>query len=199
MAPYIDWSNTDNPVQATPAHKVWEQMEHLVDIGLVKSIGVCNCSSPMMLDLLTYARIKPVVNQIELHPYLMQKDYVEFLRNKFKIHVTAYAPLGATNWTFKKPDYNDKNLLKEQVIVDLAEKYQKSVGQIVLNWHVIHRGHIIIPKTSKVERLGENINIFDFKLTEEEYQAIDKLDCGARFYDPLYFSYGIWKNWPYFS
>ena len=70
MAPYIDWNNTENPVQNTPAHKVWEQMEHLVELGLVKSIGVCNCSSPMLLDLLSYAKIKPVVNQIELHPYL---------------------------------------------------------------------------------------------------------------------------------
>eukprot|EP00347_Sterkiella_histriomuscorum_P008876 403343408 len=198
MAPYIDW-NAENPVQQTPAHEVWAQMERLVDLGLVKSIGVCNCSSPMMLDLLTYAKIKPVVNQIELHPYLMQKEYVDFIRNKFNIHVTAYAPLGAANWTFKKPEYNDKNLLKEPIITELAAKYEKSVGTIILNWHTTHRGHIVIPKTSKEGRLRENIDIFDFKLTEEEYAQIDMLNCGARFYDPLYFSYGIWKNWPYFS
>ena len=69
MAPLMDWEDP-NLVQATPAHEVWAQMENLVKIGLVKSIGVCNCTSPMLLDLLTYAQIKPVVVQMELHPFL---------------------------------------------------------------------------------------------------------------------------------
>ena len=69
MLPYIDWSK-EEPVQKIPNYKVWEQMESLVEKGLVKSIGVCNCSVPMLLDILTYAKIKPAVNQIEIHPYL---------------------------------------------------------------------------------------------------------------------------------
>ena len=178
-------------------HKVWAQMEALVDEGLVKSIGVCNCSPSMLLDLLAYCRIKPVVNQIELHPYLVQREFVEFMR-RFDIQAVAYAPLGAPNWDFKNPDYKGLNVLEDPVITALAAKYGRSEAQIVLNWHVKHRGHVIIPKTTKVERLKENFNIFDFELSEEEYKAIDGLNKDARFYDPLYFSYGIWKNWPYF-
>ena len=153
----------------------------------------------MMLDILTYAKIRPAVNQIELHPYLQQRDFVDFIRNKFKIHVVAYGPLGAPNWTFKKPEYFELNILKDQVILDLAEKYNKSAGQIILNWHTVHRGHLVIPKTANKGRLRENIDVFGFKLTEEEYASIDNLERNARFYNPLYFSYGIWKNWPYFS
>lgn len=82
--------------------------------------------------------------------------------------------------------------------MELAQKYEKTVAQIALNWHVIHRKHLIIPKTSNKDRLRENMNVYDFKLSEEEYASIDKLDKKARFYDPLFLSYGQWKLWPYF-
>lgn len=195
-APAIDWELAQ-PVLPTPMHKVWAQMEELVDLGLVRSIGVCNCPPTMLLDILSYCRIKPVVNQIELHPYLCQKEFVEFMK-RFDVQPIAYAPLGAPNWDYKKPEYEKLNVLEDPVIVELASKHKRTAAQIVLNWHVKHRGHIIIPKTSKVERLKENFNIFDFRMSEEDYNAIDSLDKNARFYDPLYFSYGIWKNWPYF-
>jgi len=83
------------------------------------------------------------------------------------------------------------------LIIDLASKYGKTAGQIILNWH-LHRGHILIPKTSKIGRLRENIVVFDFNLSEDEYSAITKLDKRARFYDPLLCK-GLkaWNYWPY--
>lgn len=69
MAPKMDWDNEQNPIRNTPTHKVWEALERLVDEGLIRSLGVSNCTIPMLMDLLAYARHKPVTNQVELHPY----------------------------------------------------------------------------------------------------------------------------------
>jgi diketogulonate reductase-like aldo/keto reductase len=77
MLPNIDWSKED-PIGKTPNHKVWAQLEHCVEIGLVKSIGVSNCPTAVLLDILAFCKIKPVINQIELHPYLTQKNFVDF-------------------------------------------------------------------------------------------------------------------------
>jgi diketogulonate reductase-like aldo/keto reductase len=91
----------------------------------------------------------------------------------------------------------DLNLFTEPSIVDAATKYGKSPAQIVLNWHVKHRGHIVIPKTTKLERLTENLKCFDFTLTPEEYQAIDDLECNARFFNPKF--WGQFLNAPMFE
>jgi diketogulonate reductase-like aldo/keto reductase len=81
--------------------------------------------------------------------------------------------------------------------VRLAEKYGKSPAQVVLNWHVQHRGHVVIPKTTKVERLSENLLSYNFKLSEEEYLEIDKLANGARFFNPA--NWGSFLNAPLFE
>ena len=74
------------------------------------------------------ARIKPVMNQIEGHPYLNQQYFVDYIRDKFNVQVTAYSPLGATAWSLKKPEYKDLNLFNEKVLQDLAAKHGKTVG-----------------------------------------------------------------------
>lgn len=113
--------------------------------------------------------------------------------------VTAYAPLGANAWPLREENLKQLNLLTEKSVVELAAKYSKSPAQIVLNWHVHCRGHIIIPKTLTIGRLSENLNVYDFKLTEEEYAQITALNQNARFYNPLfYYEYG-WRNCPYFE
>lgn len=197
MIPELNWEGEDLKIVSIPTHKVWEQLERCVELGLVKSIGVSNCTIPMLLDMLTYAKIKPAVNQVELHPYLVQKEYVDF-QEKLGVKVTAYAPLGAFTWPFKRDEHKALNVLKEPLIQELSQKYGRPAGQIVLNWH-ISRGHIIIPKTSKVERLYENINVYNFKLTQEEYDQISALDKRARFYDPVLQKGFGWNLWPYFD
>lgn len=197
MVPTLEWQDDKLIIKNNPTHKVWAEMERLVEIGLVRSIGVSNCTVPILIDILSYCKIKPVTNQIELHPYLVQKDLVDF-HKKLDVTVTAYAPLGAFTWPFKREEHKSLNVLRESIVTDLAAKYGKGTGQVILNWH-LHRGHIIIPKTSKIERLRENIQVYDFKMTDEEYDSISKLDKKARFYDPVLQSGFGWNLWPYFD
>jgi diketogulonate reductase-like aldo/keto reductase len=196
--PEVQWKEGQPEIPKIPMHKVWEQLERCVELGLVKSIGVSNCQVPTLIDILTYAKIKPVVNQIELHPYLVQKESVEFQR-KLGVEVVAYAPLGAFTFSLKRPEHKDLNVFKEPLIQELAQKYNRPLGQIVLNWH-LSRKHLIIPKTSKVERLLENISVYDFEMTPEEYEQVSQLDKRARFYDPCRWgNFGGFNHWPYFD
>ncbi len=147
------------------------------------------------MDVWSYARIKPVANQIELHPYLVQNELVAF-HEKLGIKVIAYSPLSASAWTYRDEKLKDINVLKDEVIIKIAAKYGKSTAQVVLNWHLA-RGHLIIPKTTKIERLKENHQVIDFKLTEDEYKQITALDRNARLINPKFFS--SWGNIPYFD
>jgi diketogulonate reductase-like aldo/keto reductase len=129
-------------------------MERLVDAGLIKSIGLSNANTTVILDLWSYARIKPVANQIELHPYFVQNELVAF-HEKLGIKVIAYAPLSASAWSVRDEKLKGLNLLGDEIITKIATKHGKSAAQVILNWHLA-RGHLILPKTTKVERLAEN-------------------------------------------
>ena len=196
MIPKMVWDDKD-PVKATPTHKVWAEMERMVDLGLIKNIGVSNCTIPMLLDIWTYARHKPVLNQVEVHPYFPQQELIAF-HEKLGCKIEAYAPLGANQWPGRAENQKKLNLFEEPVIVQLAEKYGKKPSQIILNWH-LHRGHVIIPKTTKVERLQENFLVFDFQMTEDEYKQITNLDTGVRFFDPKSLEAYEWNYTPYFQ
>lgn len=196
VCPKIVWEDAE-PIKNTPTHKVWAELERLVDAGLIKNIGVSNCTIAMLVDLWSYARIKPVINQVELHPYLVQKDSAAF-HKKLGIHLQAYAPLGSSAWGLRPEELQKLNLFEEPIIQSLAAKYGKTAGQIILNWH-LQRGHVIIPKTTKVDRLSENFNVFDFTLTDEEYASITGLDKNARFFNPKYIKDYGWNNLPFFE
>ena len=157
----------------------------MVELGLTKSIGVSNFPVVLLLDMLTYAKIPPANNQVEIHPYFTRNAFIEF-HKRFNISVTAYAPIGAMGFEWKPPQYKDLNPLHELVIKDLATKYKRTPAQIILNWH-LYRGLIIIPKTTKTHRLAENFNVFDFKMEDSEYDSITALDKNVRFFEP--------KNW----
>ncbi len=168
MSPKLVWEDGNKLIiKNTPTHKVWAELERLVDAGLIKSIGVSNANITAILDLMAYARIKPVANQIELHPYLVQKDLVGFFE-KLGVKLIAYAPLSAGAWELRDEKLKGINLLGESVITSIAAKHGKTPAQVILNWH-LKRGHLIIPKTTKIERLQENHQVYDFSLTDEEY------------------------------
>lgn len=158
--------------------ETWEAMEHLVDQGLVKSIGVANFDSPMILDLLTYARIKPAINQIELHPYNSQSDLVRYCQ-RLGIVVTAYSPLGRQGVN----TYNLPRLHDDPVIQTIATKHGKTLAQVLIRW-AIQRGTVVIPKSVTPARISENISVFDFELTESDMVALSSLDRGLRYVDP---------------
>jgi len=165
-----------------PLHITWEKMEDCVKKGLSKSIGVSNFNVQILLNLLSYAKIKPAVNQIELHPYLVQEDLVNFCL-KYGIQIEAYSPLCGGGLTAFGEVGPSKDLLNETVLKQLAAKYKKSVSQIVLNWH-LSRGYVIIPKTSTLERLRENWECDGFEMEKGDLEKVSGLDCGFRNIDP---------------
>jgi D-xylose reductase len=165
-----------------PLSETWAGMEDLVTAGLVRNIGVCNYGTSLLRDLLSYARLRPAVLQIELHPYLTQEKLVRFAREA-GIAVTAFSPLGAQSYFSIGMAEEGESVLNEPVVRDAAWLYGKTPAQIVLRWGV-QRGTLVVPKTVRAERLAENLALFDFELTAEEMRAISALNRNRRFNDP---------------
>ncbi|MEM8498008.1 MAG: aldo/keto reductase [Pseudomonadota bacterium] len=168
-----------------PIYETWRAMEELVDAGLVKHIGVCNFGVSLLRDLLNYARIPPAVLQVELHPRLSQQKLLRFCADN-DIGVTGFSPLGALSYVDIDMAQRDDSVLELEVIRTIASRAQRSPAQVVLRW-AIQRGTAIIPKTTRPERLRENLALFDFELSEEEMKAIDSLNEDRRFNDPGHF------------
>jgi D-xylose reductase len=169
-------------IAPVPLAETWGAMEELVAAGLVKHIGVCNYNCPLLRDLLSYARIRPEVLQVELHPYLTQEKLLRFCREA-RIAVTGFSPLGASSYLELQAAAADESVLQQPVVTAEAEQLGKSPAQVVLRW-AIQRGTAIVPKTARPERLAENLALFDFELSTNELQAISALDRGRRFNDP---------------
>ena len=153
----------------------WPKLEKLVEQGKTKYIGVSNYNVQNLLIILSIAKIKPLVNEVEFHPYLYQKDLLEFC-NLENIKILAYNPLVKGEYCkrhSKEIEERKLDLLNEEEITKLSKKYHKSPGQIVLNWE-IKRGVIPIPGTSKPERMKENLDVTLFEMEEKEYNVLDK-------------------------
>ncbi|KAL6218425.1 hypothetical protein ACLB2K_011639 [Fragaria x ananassa] len=161
----------------------WHAMEDLVSLGLVRSIGISNYDIFLTRDCLAYSKVKPAVNQIETHPYFQRDSLVKFCL-KHGISVTAHTPLGGaaanTEW------FGSVSPLDDPVLKILAVKYKKTVAQVVLQWG-IQRNTVVIPKTSKLERLKENFQVFDFEISKEDMDLIKKVDKNLRTNQPAKF------------
>jgi D-xylose reductase len=165
-----------------PIADTWRAMEGLVEAGLVRNIGVCNFGVSLLRDLLSYAEIRPSVLQVEMHPYLTQAKLVRFCHEN-QIGVTAFSPLGAASYYQIGMATPDESVLDQSVVRETAKQHGKTPAQVVLRWGV-QRGTAVIPKTSRLERLKENLAIFDFDLTAAEMKVISALDRNRRFNDP---------------
>ncbi|XP_077266743.1 aldo-keto reductase 1B-like [Temnothorax americanus] len=154
----------------------WKGMEGVLFKGLAKNIGVSNFNSEQITRLLEKASVKPVINQVECHPYLTQKKLSNFCKKK-GILITAYSPLGSPDRPGVKPD--DPKLLDDKKLIELAKEYNKTPAQIVIRYQV-DRGHIVIPKSVTKSRIAQNMDIFDFKLSPEDVAYIDTFDCDGR-------------------
>ncbi len=165
-----------------PIRETWQAMEELVDAGLVKNIGVSNFGTSLIRDLLTYAKIRPSVLQIESHPYLTQEKLIRYAQQE-QIAVTAFSPLGALSYVSIGMAGQGETVLEQPVVQIAAKRHGKTAAQIVLRW-AVQRGLSIVPKSSRPERLDENIALFDFELSDEEMRAISALNCNRRFNDP---------------
>ena len=165
-----------------PIAETWQAMEELVRAGLVRNIGVCNFNIGLLRDMLSYAEIRPAVLQVEMHPYLTQEKLVRFCQSE-KIAVTAFSPLGAASYVAIGMATEDESVLNQPVIREAAARHGRTPAQVVLRWGV-QRGTAVIPKTSRPERLRENLAIFDFELSASEMDAISALNRNRRFNDP---------------
>ncbi|TWT55450.1 2,5-diketo-D-gluconic acid reductase A [Thalassoglobus neptunius] len=165
-----------------PILETWQAMEELVDEGLIKNIGVCNFNTGLLADLLNGARIRPSVLQIERHPYLVQEKLLKYCQQQ-KIAVTGFSPLGALSYVPIGMAGTDDSVLSQAVVQDIAKRHGRTPAQVVLRWGV-QCETAVIPKTTRRERLVENISIFDFELSDDEMAAISGLDQHRRFNDP---------------
>ena len=156
----IHWPSSDKFIDT------WKAMEQLYEQGLIKNIGVSNFHKSHLEELLETAKIIPAVNQIELHPYLIQKELSKLCKQK-NIIVESWSPIA------KGKVADDFNLLK------IAYTHGKSQVQITLRWH-LQNGFIAIPKSAKPEHIAEFSNIFDFKLTDKEMEIISNLNKNSR-------------------
>ncbi|WP_040950924.1 aldo/keto reductase [Gorillibacterium massiliense] len=156
--------------------EAWRAMETLYQEGRVKAIGVSNFHIHHLEDLMESARIKPMVDQVEFHPRLSQRDLLRFTQ-EHGIQMEAWSPL------------MQGELLSNPTLLELAAKYGKSVAQIILRWDLQH-GVITIPKSTKKQRILENATLFDFALSQEDMERIDGLNQNKRIGpDPDHFDF----------
>lgn len=146
------------------AYGAWRALEELYEEGKIRAIGVSNFYADRMVDFASFNRIKPMVNQMETHIFNQQKNLKEWA-DKYDIRLEAWAPFAeGRKGTFDNP-----------VVSQIGKKYGKTSAQVMLRWN-IQRGVVVIPKSTHIERMEENFNIFDFALSEEDMTAIAALD-----------------------
>ncbi len=158
---YIDLLLLHQPYGAYA--EAWKAMEEAVAEGKVRSIGLSNFPKHKLQEILDIATITPAVIQVEINPYWNQHGLKDFLAGKHVVF-EAWYPLG----------HGDEKLLAEPVFAELAEKYGKTPAQIILRWH-LQEGNVVFPKTLNPEHMAENIDVFDFELTDEEMARINQL------------------------
>ena len=142
----------------------WKAMEELYEEGKIKAIGVSNFDADQLDELMTYARIKPALNQIETHVFFQQPNAYEFLK-KSEVQMEAWSPFAAGR--------ND--IFSNQTLADIGKQYNKSIAQVCLRWHY-QRGIVAIPRSTQKVHMIENLDIFDFELSKSDIQTIAKLD-----------------------
>ena len=174
MAYKVDESG-NKVLDKIPNYKTWADLESCVNKGLTKSIGVSNFNVQSLMDIMTYAEIMPATNEIELHPYLAQEGLVKFCK-KYDIMPIGFSPLARAG---NEDRHGPKGIYDTEIIKEMCEKYSKSPAQICLNWG-ISRGYTVIPKSSNLERLKDNLAATDFSLEAEDVEKISSLNQNFR-------------------
>lgn len=142
----------------------WRTLEEYYEAGKIKAIGISNFYPDRMVDIATFANIKPMVNQIEIHPHHQQTEAMKW-HDKYGIQLEAWAPFGEGRG----------DMFAEPVLNEIAAKYGKTAAQVILRWH-LQRGIVIIPKSTHFRRMEENFDVFDFELSDKDMEQISTLD-----------------------
>jgi diketogulonate reductase-like aldo/keto reductase len=145
-------------------HGSWRAMEELYREGKVRAIGVSNFQEDCLIDLIIHNEVIPAVNQVETHPFNQQIENAKFMKEN-NVQIESWAPFAE----------GKNNLFQNEVLVSIAENYNKSVAQVVLRW-LIQREVVVIPKSVRKERIIENYQIFDFELGQQDMESIAALD-----------------------
>ncbi|XP_055598180.1 1,5-anhydro-D-fructose reductase-like [Uranotaenia lowii] len=156
----------------------WKAMEKLVEAGKVRSIGVSNFNSEQIERILAICSIKPVTNQVECSPKINQKKFIDFCKSN-DIVLTAHSPLGRPHLYEKEPEKKPKPVLNEPAVVAMAQKYGVTPTQIVLRY-LVEIGAVPVPKSSNVDHLKQNLDIFGFQLSEEDRLVMDSFNSNVR-------------------
>lgn len=142
----------------------YRALEDLYDEGVLRAIGISNFYADRMIDLASFSRIPPMINQVEIHPHHQQVESKSW-HDQYGVQLEAWAPFGeGRGGMFELPE-----------LKTIAEKYGKTVAQVILRWH-LQRGIVVIPKSTHLERMEENFRVFDFALSEEDMAVIAALD-----------------------
>lgn len=142
----------------------YRALEELYQQGLIRAIGISNFYPDRMIDLASFCRVRPAVNQIEMHPHHQQQESKHW-HDQYGVQLQAWAPFGeGRGGMFELPE-----------LVEIGRSHGKTAAQVILRWH-LQRGVAVIPKTTHIERMRENIDVFDFELTQQEMAAIAALD-----------------------
>ena len=144
----------------------YRAMEEAYKAGKLKAIGVCNCYPQILADICETVEVKPAVNQVELHPFFQQENALALMK-EYGVHPEAWGPFAEGN----------HGIFTHPVLTQIGQKYGKSAAQVALRWNV-QRGVTVIPKSIHKERMEQNIDIWDFKLSGEDIAEIAKLDIG---------------------
>jgi 2,5-diketo-D-gluconate reductase A len=142
----------------------WRALEDLYEEGKLLAIGISNFYPDRMVDIASFARIRPMVNQVETHPYNQQTAAKQYM-DKYGVQIEAWAPFGEGRG----------GLFEDKALKEIGDKYGKTTAQVMLRWH-IQRGVAVIPKSKHYERMKENFNVFDFKLSDSDMEIIFSLD-----------------------
>jgi D-xylose reductase len=164
--------------------ETWTAFEALVEKKLTRSIGISNFQAQLIYDMLRYAKIPPATLQVELHPYLTQRDLIKLAKNE-GIAVTAYSSFGPASFIEFNMEHAARltPLIEDPIIKDIAKKYNKKPSQVLLRW-ATQQGLAVIPKTTSEEYLKENLDIVDWDLSKEDLDKVTAFDRGIRFNQP---------------
>ncbi|KAK9878907.1 hypothetical protein WA026_003735 [Henosepilachna vigintioctopunctata] len=174
----ISYENfTASPVIVNDFVETWKGMEECVKLGLTKSIGISNFNCKQVARILEEATILPVTNQVEVTPLLTQKKQIDFCKDR-NILITAYSPFKCFTNASPHPDHPGTKM-DHPIFLKIAQKYGKTPSQVILRY-LVDKGTVPIPKSSNRGRIKENMDIFDFELTDNEVAAVDGLNANYR-------------------
>lgn len=159
---YLDLCLLHQPFGDT--YGAYRALEDLYDEGKIRAIGISNFYADRMVDIASFSRIKPMVNQVEIHPHNQQAES-KVWHDKYDVRLEAWAPFGEGRGDmFNLPQ-----------LIEIGKKYGKTAAQVILRWH-LQRGIVVIPKSTHIERMQENFNVFDFELSDADTAIITSLD-----------------------